>query len=77
MRWAGLVAGKGDKIGAFRVLVERPEERRPLGRRTRRLENNSKMNLQQVRRGEELIDLSLDGDRWRVFVNVVMNIPVL
>ena len=45
MRWAGHVALFGDRRVARRVLVERPGERRPFGRRNLRLENNNKMDL--------------------------------
>jgi hypothetical protein len=45
MRWAGHVARMGDRRVAYRVLVERPEERRPLGRWKLRLEDNTKMDL--------------------------------
>jgi hypothetical protein len=48
MRWAGHVARMDDGRGAYRVLVGRPEERRPLGRPRRRWEYNSKMDLQEV-----------------------------
>jgi hypothetical protein len=46
MRWAGHVAHMGEGRGAYRVLVGRPEERRPLGRPRRRWEDNIKMDLQ-------------------------------
>jgi hypothetical protein len=49
MRWAGHVARMGEKSGAYRVLVGRPEGRRPLGRPRRRWEYNIKMDLQDVR----------------------------
>jgi hypothetical protein len=48
MRWAGHVARMGEKRGAYRILVGRPEGRRPLGRPRRRWESNIKMNLQEV-----------------------------
>jgi hypothetical protein len=48
MRWAGHVARMGDKRVAYRILVGRPEGRRPLGRPRRRWENNIKMDLQEV-----------------------------
>jgi hypothetical protein len=48
MRWAGHVARMGDRRGAYRVLVGRPEGRRPLGRPRRRWKDNIKMDLQQV-----------------------------
>jgi hypothetical protein len=48
MRWAGHVARKRVGRGAYRILVGRPEGRRPLGRPRRRWENNIKMDLQEV-----------------------------
>ena len=46
MRWAGHVARMGERIGVYRVLVGRPEGKRPLGRPRRRWEGNIKMDLQ-------------------------------
>jgi hypothetical protein len=48
MRWAGHVARMDDGRGAYRILVGRPEGRRPLGRPRRRREDNIKMDLQEV-----------------------------
>jgi hypothetical protein len=48
MRWAGHVARMGEKRSAYRILVGRPEGRRPLGRSRRRWEDNIKMDLQEV-----------------------------
>jgi hypothetical protein len=48
MRWAGHVASMGEARGAYRVLVGRPEGRRPLGRPRRRWDDNIKMDLQEV-----------------------------
>jgi len=47
-RWAGHVARMGKRRGAYRVLVGRPEERRPLGRHKHRWEDNIKMDFQEV-----------------------------
>jgi hypothetical protein len=69
MRWAGHVA--------YRVLVGRPEGRRPLGRPRRRWEDNIKMDLQEVGWwGMDWIELAEDRDRRRAFVNAVMNLRV-
>jgi hypothetical protein len=48
MRWAGHVARMGEGRGAYRILVGRPDGRRPLGRPRRRWENNIKIDLQEV-----------------------------
>jgi hypothetical protein len=77
MRWAGHVARMGEGRGAYRVLVGRPEGRRPLGRPRRRWEDNIKMNLQEVGLGGmDWIDMAQDRDRWRAVVNAVMNLRV-
>ena len=51
MRWAGHVARMGEGRGVYRVLVGKPEGKRPLGRRRHRWEDNIKMDLQEVGRG--------------------------
>ena len=48
MRWAGHVARMGERRGVYRVLVVKPEGKRPLGRPIRRWEDNIKMDLQEV-----------------------------
>jgi hypothetical protein len=74
MRWAGHVARTGEKRGVYRILVGKPEGRRPLGRPRRRCEDNIKMDLQAVGWGMDWIELAEDGDRWRALVNAVMNL---
>jgi hypothetical protein len=64
----------GERRGVHRVLVGKPEGKRPLGRPRRRWENNIKMDLQEVVCGVvDCIELALDRDRWRALVNAVMN----
>ena len=61
----------------YRVLVGKPEGKRPLGSPRRRWEDNIKMDLQEVGcGGMEWIELALDRDRWRALVNAVMNLRV-
>jgi hypothetical protein len=76
MRWAGYVARMGEKRFAFRILVGRPEGRRPLGRPRRRCEDSIKMDLQEVGWSMDWIELARDRDRWRPLMNAVMNLQV-
>jgi hypothetical protein len=67
----------GEKRGAYRILVGRPEGRRLLGRPRRRWEDNIKVYLQEVGCGRmDWIELAQDRDRWWAFVNAVMNLQV-
>jgi len=75
MRWAGLVARMGGR-GVHRVLVGKPEGKRPLGRPRHRWEDNIKMDLREVGVGGDWMELALDRDRWRALVNKVMNFRV-
>jgi hypothetical protein len=63
--------------GAYRILVGRPEGRRPLGRPRHRWDDNIKMDLQEVGwGGVDWIDMAQDRDRWRALVSVVMNLRI-
>ena len=69
------MARMGEGRGVHRVLVGKPEGKRPLGRPSRRWEDNIKMDLQEVRCGfMDWIDLAQDKDRWRALVNAVMKV---
>jgi len=62
----------------YRVLVGKPEGKRPLGRPRHRWEDNIKMNLQEVGcGGADWIELAQDRDRWHALMNVVMYFQVL
>jgi hypothetical protein len=61
-------------IGAYRVLVGKPEGRRPLGRSRYRWEDNIRMDVRDFGWGMEWVDLAQDMDRWRAVVNAVMNL---
>jgi hypothetical protein len=77
MRWAGHVARMGEGRGAYRVLVGRPEGKRPLERPRRRWEDNIKMDLGEIGfDGANWIRLAQDRVQWRAFVNTVMNLRV-
>ena len=76
MRWAGHVARMVEGRVVHRVLVGKPEGKRPLGRPSRRWEDNIKMDLQEVGGGGDWMELAQDRDRWRSLVNTVMNLRV-
>ena len=75
MGWAGLVARMGEERGVYRVLLGKPEGRRPMGRPRRRWVDNIRMDLQEVKCGYmDWIGLAQDRDRWRTLVSAVMNL---
>jgi len=72
------VARMGKERGVYRVLVGKPEGKRPLGRPRRRWVDNIRMELQEVGcRYMDWIGLAQDRDRWRTLVSEVMNLRVL
>jgi hypothetical protein len=77
MRWAGHVARMGEGRDAYRVLVGRPEGKRPLGRPRSRRENNIKVDLRERGiDGANWIQLAQDRIQWRAFVKTVMILRV-
>ena len=77
MRWAVRVARMGEGRGVHRVLVGKPEGKRPLRSLRRRWEDNIKVDLQEVGGGfGDWMELAQDRDRWRALVSTVRNIRV-
>jgi hypothetical protein len=77
MRWAGHVSRMGEKRNAYRLLVGKPEGKRPLGRPRRRWVDNIRMDLAEVGWGDvDWIGLAKDRNRWRTLVNSVLNLQV-
>jgi len=77
MRWAEHVARMGENRGVQRVLVGKPEGKRPLGRPRRRWEDNIKMDFQNVGGGRgDWMELAEDRDRWRALVGRVRDLRV-
>jgi hypothetical protein len=77
MRWAGHVARMGEKRNVYRLLVGKPEGKRPLGRPRCRWIDNIKMDLLEIGVSVvDWIDLAQDRYRWRALVNSVMNLRV-
>jgi len=66
-----------ERRGAYKVLVGKPEEKRPLGRPRHRREDNIKIDLQRVGLGDmDWFDVAQDRDSWRADVNLVLNLRV-
>jgi hypothetical protein len=67
----------GEKRNAYRILVGKPEGRRPLGSPRRRWVDNIKMDLREIGwDGVDCVHLAQDRDHWRALVNAVMNLRV-
>jgi hypothetical protein len=67
----------GEKRNAYRILVGKPEAKRPLGRPRRRWVDNIKMDLRAI--GWDIViwtDMTQDWDQWRALVNTVLNLRV-
>jgi hypothetical protein len=67
----------GERRGAYRIFIGRPEGGRPLGRPRHRWEDSIEMDLQAVGLGGvDWIELAQDRDRWRALLNAVINLRV-
>jgi hypothetical protein len=76
VRWAGYVACTEGR-GVYRVLIGRPEGKRPLGRPRRRWQDNIKLDLREIGTDEaNWIRLAQDRVQWRAFVNTMMKLLV-
>jgi hypothetical protein len=77
LRWAGHVARVVEKRNAYRLLVGKPERKRPLGGQRRRWVDNIKMYVLEIGwGGVDWIGLAQDREKWRALVNAVMNLRV-
>jgi hypothetical protein len=77
MRWAGYVARLGEKMNAYRILVGKPEGKRPQGTSRHRLVDNIKMDLREIEwDGMDWIDLDQERDQWMALVSRVINLQV-
>jgi len=77
MRWVVHVERMGEGRGVHRVLMGKPEGKRPLGRPRRKWEDNIKLDLREVEGGGDWMELVQYRDRWRSLVNTVMNFRFL
>jgi hypothetical protein len=78
MSWTGHVARIGEKRKVYKVLMRKPEGKRPLGRPRRRWEDGIRMDLGEIGLGGvDWIRRAQDRDRWRAVVSAVMNFRVL
>jgi hypothetical protein len=77
MRWAEYIARMGENGIAYKISVGKPEDRRPLGRPSRRWVNNIKMDLTEIGRdGMDCIEMAQDRDHWRALTNKIINLRV-
>jgi hypothetical protein len=77
MRWTGHVAQRREKMNAYRILLGKPEGKRPLGRPRCRWVDIIRMDLGEIGwDGVDWIDVAQDRDQWRALVNTAMNIRV-
>jgi hypothetical protein len=75
----GACSTNGEKRNAYRILVGKPERKRPLGRPRRRWVENIKMNLREIRMGwcgADWINMAQDRGEWRALVNTILKLRV-
>jgi hypothetical protein len=67
----------GEKRNAYRILVRKPDVKRPLGRPIHKWVDNIKMDLREIGWGGiDWLDMAQDWDQWRALVNMVINLRV-
>jgi hypothetical protein len=77
IRWTGHVARMRENRCAYRILVGKPDGKRPPGKPRRRRVENIKMDLNEIGwDGMDWTDLTQNRDQWRALVNTVMNLRV-
>jgi hypothetical protein len=77
MRWAGHVTRMGEKTNAYRILVGKPQGKRPLRGPRRRWVDDIKIDFREIGwDGMDWIDPAQDRDQWRALVNTAMNLWV-
>jgi hypothetical protein len=77
IRWVGYAAHMGEMRNAYKILVGKPEGKRPLGRIRHRWKDNIKMNLREIGfGGVDWIHMAQKRDRWRAPLSTVMNLRV-
>jgi hypothetical protein len=77
MGLVGQVAHIGERRGVHRVLVGKPEGKKPLSRPWHRWEDNIKMDIQEMGcGGKDWIEVAQDRDRWQALVNALMNLQI-
>jgi hypothetical protein len=78
MRWTRHVTRMGEERNVYKVLIGKPEGKRPLRRPRRRWEDGIRMDFRKIGWGSvDWIQLAQDRDRWRALVNTAMNLRVL
>jgi hypothetical protein len=77
MTWAGHVASTEEMRNVYKILIGKPEGKRPIGRSRRRREDNIRIGLRELGwKGVDWIHLAHDRDLWRAGVNTIMNLRV-
>jgi hypothetical protein len=78
MRWTGHVARMAKKRNSYRVLVEKPEGMKPLGKPSCRWEDNVKVDFKKIGWGVmDWIDLAQDMDQWMALMNTILNLRLI